>query len=125
MQSSAKRPYRMRARVEAAAETGRRILRAAIGLGPEILSDQATLDDVAERAGVTVQTVLRRFGSKEGLIVATGEEVQASYSGATSTGTEHSLNSSSEESSIPESTTTRSKSRKDTSLCRAVLPNFV
>lgn len=75
-EGSTRRPYRMQARAKAAAETGRRILRAAIDLGPEILSDQATLDDVAERAGVTVQTVLRRFGSKEGLIVATGEEVQ-------------------------------------------------
>lgn len=74
-QSAAKRPYQMRARAEAAAETGRRILQAVIDLGPELLSDQATLDDVAERAGVTVQTVLRRFGSKEGLIAAAGDEV--------------------------------------------------
>lgn len=71
-----KRPYRMRARAEAAAETGRRILEATIELGPELLSDQATLDDVAARAGVTVQTVLRRFGSKKGLITAAAEEVR-------------------------------------------------
>lgn len=75
-ESTEKRPYRMRARAEAAAETGRRILEATIDLGPELLSDQATLDDVAARAGVTVQTVLRRFGSKEGLISATAEEVR-------------------------------------------------
>lgn len=74
-EGSIKRPYRMRARAEAVAETGRRILEATIDLGPELLSDQATLDDVATRAGVTVQTVLRRFGSKEGLISAAAEEV--------------------------------------------------
>lgn len=33
-------------------------------------TDQIVLSDVAGRAGVTVQTVLRRFGSKEGLLAA-------------------------------------------------------
>ncbi len=68
------RPYRMRARAEAAAITGERILGAAVSLGPELLSDEASLEDVAARAGVTVRTVIRRFGSKEGLIVAAAEE---------------------------------------------------
>lgn len=75
-ETEARRPYRMRARAESVAETGRKILEATIDLGPELLSDQATLDDVAARAGVTVQTVLRRFGSKEGLIAAAAEEVK-------------------------------------------------
>jgi len=66
----------MVARAEAAAATGGRILGAAISLGPELLSDQASLEDVAHRAGVTVRTVLRRFGSKEGLIAAAAEEVR-------------------------------------------------
>src|SRR5262249_7176067 len=35
--------------------------------------DQITLDQVAERAGVTVQTILRHFGSKEGLWTAAGQ----------------------------------------------------
>jgi len=70
-----KRPYRMRARAEAAAETGRRILQAAIEL-PELLTGGASLEDVAAGAGVTVQTVLRRFGSKEGLIAAASEEAR-------------------------------------------------
>ncbi len=68
------RPYRMRARAEAAKETGERILGAAIALGPELVSDRASLEDVASRAGVTVRTVIRRFGSKEGLISAAAEE---------------------------------------------------
>jgi AcrR family transcriptional regulator len=68
-----KRPYRMRARAEAAAETGRRILEAVIELHMERYYDQVSLEDVAERAGVTGQTVIRRFGSKERLIVAATE----------------------------------------------------
>ena len=71
---SKKRPYRMGARAEKAAETGRRILEATIALGPEMLSDRASLDDVAALAGVTVQTVIRRFGSKEKLIAAASRE---------------------------------------------------
>jgi AcrR family transcriptional regulator len=69
-----KRPYRMRARAEAAAETGRRILEAVIELHRERFWDQVSLEDIAERAGVTVQTVIRRFGTKERLIEAAAEE---------------------------------------------------
>ena len=69
-----KRPYRMRARAEAATETGRRILEAVIELHRERFWDQVSLEDIAERAGVTVQTVIRRFGSKERLIETAAEE---------------------------------------------------
>ncbi len=69
-----KRPYRMRARAEAAAETRRRILEAVIELHTERFFDQVSLEDIAERAEVTVQTVIRRFGSKERLIEAATEE---------------------------------------------------
>jgi AcrR family transcriptional regulator len=68
-----KRVYRMGARAEAAEERRRRILDAVIGLHMERYYDQISLDDVAKRAGVTVQTVLRRFGSKDGLIEAASE----------------------------------------------------
>ena len=71
-----KRAYRMGARAEAAAETGRRILRATMELYTERFYDQVSLEDVAERAGVTVQTVLRRFGSKEELISAAAQEAR-------------------------------------------------
>ena len=67
------RPYRMRAREAAAAETGRRILRSVIDLHTERFHDQITLEDVAARAGVTVQTVLRRFGSREELVSAAAD----------------------------------------------------
>jgi AcrR family transcriptional regulator len=68
-----KRVYRMGARAEAAEATRRRIMEAVIGLHMERYYDQISLDDVAERAGVTVQTVLRRFGNKDGLIDAASE----------------------------------------------------
>ena len=73
-ESPRRRPYRMRARAEAAAETGRRILEATIELHRERYFDQVSLEDIAGRAGVTVQTVIRRFGNKERLIEAAAEE---------------------------------------------------
>jgi AcrR family transcriptional regulator len=68
-----KRPYRMQVRETAAAETARRILGAVIALHAERFSDQITLEDVAQRAGVTVQTILRRFRSREQLVTAAAE----------------------------------------------------
>jgi AcrR family transcriptional regulator len=65
-----KRPYRMRARAESAAATGEKILDAAELSFFEGAGEEPTLADVATRSGVTVQTVLRRFGSREGLLVA-------------------------------------------------------
>ncbi|WP_183407849.1 TetR/AcrR family transcriptional regulator [Nocardioides marmoriginsengisoli] len=62
------RSYRQTARAEASEQTRRRIIEAAFALQAERLSAEISLDDVAERAGVSVQTVLRRFGSKAALI---------------------------------------------------------
>ena len=62
------RPYRMRARAEAAERTARNILTATVDLWREHALDDVTLQMIAERAGVTVQTVIRRFGSKDGVI---------------------------------------------------------
>ena len=72
-----KRPYRMRARAASTAETGERILRAVLDLHLERFHDQITLENVADRAGVTVQTVLRRFGSKDALIAAAANLARA------------------------------------------------
>ena len=65
----------MRARAVSAAATGARILEAArtrLLIQPY---DETTLDDIAADAGVTVQTVLRRFGSKDGLVRAIIERI--------------------------------------------------
>jgi AcrR family transcriptional regulator len=70
-----KRSYHMGRRATATAETGQRIVRAAVALYMERWLEDLTLEEVAARAGVTVQTVLRRFGSKSRLIEAAGEMV--------------------------------------------------
>ncbi len=67
------RSYTMRARAESATQTRKRILDAVIALSEERLSVEIVLADVAERAGVSVQTVLRRFGSRQCLF----EQAQA------------------------------------------------
>lgn len=64
------RRYTQGARAESAAATQRRILEAAIALVGRLPYEALTLAQVAEEAHVTVQTVLRRFGSKEGLTEA-------------------------------------------------------
>jgi len=64
------RPYRMVARAANVVATGDRILDAAVEAFWEQPSDQISLDDVARRAGVSMQTVIRRFGGKEGLLAA-------------------------------------------------------
>jgi AcrR family transcriptional regulator len=64
----------MRARAEAAAETRAGIIRAVLDLHVERFHDQITLEDVARRAGVTAQTVLRHFGSRDRLVTAAAEQ---------------------------------------------------
>ena len=65
-----RRSYRMGARAEAAKATGERILKAVAELFLEHYYDELSLDRIAERAGVTVQTLIRRFASKEALVAA-------------------------------------------------------
>ncbi len=67
------RPYRMTARAEAVAETRQRIVAAAVALHFERLASDISLVDVAAAAGVSVQTVLRHFGSRDGLFAAAEE----------------------------------------------------
>jgi AcrR family transcriptional regulator len=66
--TSANRRYRQTARAESAAATGRRIVDAFLKQLDQQWYDEITLDCVAEDAGVTVQTVIRRFGGKAGLL---------------------------------------------------------
>jgi AcrR family transcriptional regulator len=68
-----RRPYQMVARAESTAATGARILDAAVELFWEQPSDDLSLEEVARRAGVTVQTVIRRFGGKDALFAAAAE----------------------------------------------------
>src|SRR5690349_17619274 len=67
---NSRRRYDMTSRAEAAAATRQRILQAAMELSWEQLAMEITLDDVAGRADVSVKTVLRHFGSRDGLQAA-------------------------------------------------------
>ena len=68
-----RRPYRMVARAESTAATGDRILDAAVEVFWELPGKQVPLDEVARRAGVTVQTVIRRFGGRDALFATAAE----------------------------------------------------
>lgn len=68
------RRYVQGARAQAAEATARRIVDAFLARLMKQWFDEITLDRIAEDAGVTVQTVVRRFGGKEGLLA---EAVQA------------------------------------------------
>ncbi|MBA3465206.1 MAG: TetR/AcrR family transcriptional regulator [Deltaproteobacteria bacterium] len=71
---SARRSYRQGARAHAAEQTRERILDAAVALFWERDPDDITLDDLAAYADVTLQTVLRKFGSKDAVFSAALEE---------------------------------------------------
>ena len=70
--ASQPRRYRMVARAQAAARTGERILDSAVEVFFEEPTANISLEEVARRAGVTVQTVIRRFGGRKGLLAAAG-----------------------------------------------------
>ncbi|HWM55328.1 MAG TPA: TetR/AcrR family transcriptional regulator [Solirubrobacterales bacterium] len=65
-----KRPYRMQARAQSTAATKEKVLDSAEAALDEHPGEEPTLSAIADRAGVTVQTILRHFGSKQALLVA-------------------------------------------------------
>src|ERR1700752_1554005 len=65
-----KRSYEMRARKQTTAATRNAIVQAAIDSVVAARSLGITLGSVADRAGVTVKTVLRHFGNRDELIEA-------------------------------------------------------
>lgn len=71
-----RRPYRQTARAAAAEATATRILAAFRPRLERLWFDEIRLEDVAQEAGVTVQTVIRRFGGKEGLLDAATEAME-------------------------------------------------
>ncbi len=73
MKGNPGRTYRMTARADAAERTGERINDAMLRRFTELPYDRIRLEDVAADAGVTVQTAIRRFGSKHGVLAATVE----------------------------------------------------
>jgi AcrR family transcriptional regulator len=68
--ASRKRVYSMTTRAAAAAQTRERILGSAFALFKELPYEETTLQRIAEMSGVSTQTVLIHFGSKDGLVDA-------------------------------------------------------
>ena len=68
--TDATRSYRMQARAEGVGRTRERVLAAARRRFFEQPYDEVRLADVAGEAGVTQQTLLNHFSSKEGLLLA-------------------------------------------------------
>ncbi|HEX6446352.1 MAG TPA: hypothetical protein VF053_14755 [Streptosporangiales bacterium] len=62
------RSYTMRARADAAAATRQRVLDATVELLRSRLRSDIRLEDIAARAGVTAQTVLRLYGRRADLV---------------------------------------------------------
>lgn len=71
------RTYTMRARAEQAEQTRLRIIRATVALGGERPLAACTLPAIAKRAEVSVQTVLRIFGSRDSLLREVAERTSA------------------------------------------------
>ena len=69
-QASPSRPYRQIARASAAQATAALIEEAFAEEMRHRWFDEITLEQVAQRAGVTIRTVIRRFSGKEGLLEA-------------------------------------------------------
>jgi AcrR family transcriptional regulator len=74
--SPVRRPYRMNVRGERAAATRTRILVAAESLFMERWLDEISLRDIAARADVALQTVVRHFGTRDALMDALSKDVQ-------------------------------------------------
>jgi AcrR family transcriptional regulator len=81
----AKRPYRQSARAAAAENLRKRIVAAFHNLLLKRWIDEITLDEVAVSAGTTRQTVIRLFGTKDGLLDAVMDLVRAEAVPRTST----------------------------------------
>lgn len=70
------RTYTMTTRARSTEQTRVRILDAAVALHLERLTADIALDHIAERASVSVQTLLRHFGSRDGLVEAAFEHAR-------------------------------------------------
>lgn len=66
----------MTARARSTEQTRQRILTATIDLHLERSAASIALDDIAARAEVSVQTILRHFGSRDGLVATATAQAQ-------------------------------------------------
>jgi AcrR family transcriptional regulator len=77
------RSYRQTARAEAVSASEKRILEAFLRCMRERGFEEVTLEEVARRANVSVRTVIRRYGGKDGLVSVAARSLQASHAQAT------------------------------------------
>ncbi|SFS12290.1 TetR/AcrR family transcriptional regulator [Yoonia litorea] len=63
-----KRRYQQTNRAAAVVKTQRAVMKAFVDLWRQEDLDKVTLQAIADQSGVTVQTIIRHFGSKEGLL---------------------------------------------------------
>src|SRR5262245_47330983 len=73
MKSGTRQTYKMVARADGMAATRERIVEAALNLALEQAFEDITLTAIAETAGVSHQTVLNHFDSKENVAVAAAQ----------------------------------------------------
>jgi AcrR family transcriptional regulator len=72
------RPYRQALRARQADENTERILSACVALIKSVRRmAEITLDDIARESGVTVRTVLRRYGSRDGAFEAAFSRIES------------------------------------------------
>jgi AcrR family transcriptional regulator len=64
------RSYSMTQRAKSAAKTAEKIISSTFQLWKERPLNEITLDSIADRSGVAIRTILRKFGSRDGLIQA-------------------------------------------------------
>ena len=70
------RSYRQTARADAVSASEERILQACLQCTRERWFEEITLEEVAHRANVSVRTVIRRYGGKDGLVAAAARSLQ-------------------------------------------------
>ncbi len=85
--SATKRAYRQETRAQQSEATAREIITATIRLVRSLRRvSEVTLEDIARESGLTARTILRRFGSRDGVLEAAfvqlGHEVKAARTGA-------------------------------------------
>ncbi|MBX3087711.1 MAG: TetR/AcrR family transcriptional regulator [Cryobacterium sp.] len=73
------RTYRLGARADTVAQTRTGILGAFIDLASRRLTVDITLEEVADRSGVSVRTILRHFGDREGLLDSAFKEATTEF----------------------------------------------
>jgi AcrR family transcriptional regulator len=72
-ETTERRPYRPLARAASSEATHRRIVKTFLGFARQRWLDEITLEEIAMASNVTVQTVIRHYSGKDGLIEAVAE----------------------------------------------------